>query len=264
MVIVPTFNEAENIRLLVADILALGCSPSARRPGSPCPPIDVVVVDDNSPDGTGRIADELAARYPAVHVIHRASRLGLGTAHVAGFKYGLQRGYDHILTMDADFSHLPQYIPALIEQSLREADLVVGSRYVKGGGIRGCTLPRKAVSWSANAFASFILGLPVLDCTARFRCYRREVLQSIDLDALDSDGYSLPIEILFACQRQGWQVDELPILFENRRGGTSKRSNQELTKALYTVLRLGKKRLRSLGRRPVHGREKRGPVHGIR
>jgi len=260
IVIVPTYNEAENIRLLVADILAIGCSPQAAPPraGEPagsqpsapsCFAVDALVVDDNSPDGTGQIADELAARYPSVHVHHRPGKLGLGTAYIAGFRYALAQGYDRILTMDADFSHHPRYIPAMIEKSLDEADMVIGSRYVRGGGTHGCTLPRKALSWAANAFAKTVLGLQTADCTAGFRCYRAEVLTSIDLDSIFSSGYSFLIEMLYKCHRHGWRIGEVPILFENRRRGASKISRQEVTKAMYTVLRLGTQRFRSLGTR---------------
>ncbi len=248
IVIVPTYNEAENIRLLVAEILALPLR------------VDVLIVDDNSPDGTGKIADGLAARYPAVHVVHRAAKLGLGTAYIAGFKYALTHGYDRIMTMDADFSHHPQYIPSLLEQS-HQADLVIGSRYVRGGGTSGCTLPRKVLSWGANAFAKVVLGLKAMDCTAGFRCYRREVLESVDLDTVLSNGYSFLIEMLYRCQRLGWQVSEVPILFENRQRGASKISREEILKAVYTVLRLGKDRLLSPG--APESREKRG-LYGVR
>jgi glycosyltransferase involved in cell wall biosynthesis len=236
IVIVPTYNEAENIRLLVADILSLEV------------PIEVLVVDDNSPDGTGQIADDLAGCYSSVHAVHRAGKLGLGTAYIAGFKYGLAHDYERIMTMDADFSHHPSYIPAMLERSHTEADLVIGSRYVRGGGTHGCTLPRKLLSWGANAFAKTVLGLQALDCTAGFRCYRRQVLESIDLDAIVSNGYSFLIEMLYRCQRRGWHVSEVPILFENRRRGASKISKQEVLKAMQTVLRLGKERALSRGK----------------
>ena len=235
IVIVPTYNEAENIRLLAVDILSLPVA------------VDILVVDDHSPDGTGEIADALAARHPTVHVLHREGKLGLGTAYIAGFKYALAHGYDRIMTMDADFSHHPRHIPAVIEKSQAEADLVIGSRYVRGGGTQGCTLPRKVLSWGANAFAKVMLGLQAMDCTAGFRCYRREVLESIDLDAIFSDGYSFLIEMLYRCQRLGWRVGEVPILFENRRRGASKISRREIWKALYTVLRLAKERVSSRG-----------------
>jgi glycosyltransferase involved in cell wall biosynthesis len=231
IVIVPTYNEAENIRQLVGELLALPIS------------IDVLVVDDNSPDGTGDIADKLAAKHPAVHVLHRAGKLGLGTAYIAGFRYGLANGYERILTMDADFSHHPSFIPAMLAKSQSGSDLVIGSRYVKGGGTSGCTLPRKLLSWGANAFAKTMLGLQAMDCTAGFRCYRREVLESIVLDAILSNGYSFLIEMLYRCQRLGWQVGEVPILFENRQRGASKISKQEVFKALGTVVRLAQERV---------------------
>lgn len=250
IVIVPTYNEAENIRLLIADIISVGYGELIGIPEDAPPiPTDVVVVDDNSPDGTGDIADELAELHSSVHIIHRAGKLGLGTAYIAGFKFALERGYDRILTMDADFSHHPRYIPALIAKSRDQADLVIGSRYVRGGGTRGCTLPRKALSWGANAFAKTVLSLNATDCTAGFRCYRREVLESIDLEAIFSNGYSFLIEMLYRCRRKGWRVAEVPILFENRKRGASKISKQEITKAMHTVLRLGRDRLRSPGKR---------------
>ena len=231
IVIVPTYNEAENIRLLVADILSLPIR------------VDVVVVDDNSPDGTGRIAGDLASLHSTVHVVHRPGKLGLGTAYKAGFHYGLEEGYERILTMDADFSHPPGDIPAMIELSRTQADLVIGSRYVHGGGTHGCSLPRKMLSWGANAFAKTVLGLQAMDCTAGFRCYRRQVLESIELDAILSNGYSFLIEMLYRCQRRGWRVGEAPILFENRRRGASKISRQEILRAMQTVLRLAKERV---------------------
>jgi dolichol-phosphate mannosyltransferase len=231
IVIVPTYNEAENIRLLVADLLALAT------------PLDVVVVDDNSPDGTGQIADELSRLHPSIHAIHRPGKLGLGTAYIAGFRMGLANGYDRILTMDADFSHHPRFIPDLLEQSQAGADLVIGSRYVAGGGTVGCTLPRKMLSWGANAIAKTALGLHAMDCTAGFRCYRRQVLESINLDAVRSNGYSFLVEMLYRCQRRGWQVGEVPILFENRRRGASKISKQEVFKAMQTVFRLARERV---------------------
>ena len=236
-VIIPTYNERENVDLLVKDIVGLGLDSQ------------VIIVDDNSPDGTGELADRLANQYPGVHVIHRPGKLGLGTAYIAGFKYGLAHDYERIMTMDADFSHHPSYIPAMLERSRSETDIVIGSRYVRGGGTHGCTLPRKLLSWGANAFAKTVLGLQALDCTAGFRCYRRQVLESIDLDAIVSNGYSFLIEMLYRCQRRGWRVSEVPILFENRRRGASKISKQEVLRAMQTVLRLGKERALFRGKR---------------
>jgi dolichol-phosphate mannosyltransferase len=231
VMIVPTYNEKENIGLLVGEILDLPA------------PVDVLVVDDNSPDGTGEIADQLAMERPGrVHVLHRPGKLGLGTAHLDGFKKALEMGADRIMTMDADFSHHPRYIPAML-QKCEEVDLVIGSRYVDGGGTAQCTTPRKILSRGANGFAHLILGLRGRDVTAGFRCYRRQVLESIDLDSIRADGYSFLVEMLFRCQQAGWRVGEVPIIFVNRLRGVSKISRDEIVKALLTVLRLAPQRL---------------------
>jgi dolichol-phosphate mannosyltransferase len=175
----------------------------------------VINVDDNSPDGTGEASDAWAARYPdRVQVVHRAGKLGLGTAYIAGFQRAFEGGSDRIMTMDADFSHHPRYIPAMLDLS-RERDLVIGSRYVPGGGTLNCTAKRKALSWGANTFAKVMLGLRAKDCTAGFRCYRREVLQAIDLESIRSNGYSFLIEMIFHVQRRGFSIGEVPIIFED-------------------------------------------------
>ncbi len=226
-VIVPTYNERENIESLVTQLLALPTG------------IHVIVVDDNSPDGTGEIADHLAAEHPGrVSVIHRDGKLGLGTAYIAGFRQALAGGMDLICTMDADFSHHPRYIPAMVAKIEEGYDLVIGSRYVRGGGAQGCTLMRILLSWGANAFARSMLGLHAHDTTAGFRCYRREVLAGMDLEAIKASGYSFLIEMLYRVQRQGWRVGEVPIIFENRRLGKSKISRNEVFRALGTVFRL--------------------------
>jgi dolichol-phosphate mannosyltransferase len=229
-IIIPTYNERENIVLLTEQLLKLGL-------GS-----QVIIVDDGSPDGTGKLADELSARNPTVEVIHRASKLGLGTAHIAGMKQALANGMDLIVTMDADFSHHPRYIPAMLA-GLERFDVVIGSRYVPGGGTLGCTLPRKALSRGANLFAGTTLSLQAGDATAGFRGYHRPVLESIALDEIMSNGYSFLIEMLYRCQRQGWRIGEIPIVFENRQRGTSKISKAEIFRALQTVGRLGWERL---------------------
>ena len=225
--IVPTYNEKENIARLVNELLAL--------------PIDgrVIVVDDDSPDGTGAIADRLAeASGGRVEVIHRSGKLGLGTAYVAGFKRALSGDADIICTMDADFSHNPRYIPDMVEKAGQGYDLVIGSRYVSGGGTNGCTLIRKLLSWAANAFARATLGLHAHDATAGFRCYRREVLEHVGIDAIKADGYSFLLEMLYRVQRLGWRAGEWPLLFENRRQGVSKISRDEIVRAIWTVARL--------------------------
>jgi len=231
-VIVPTYNERENIEALVAQLLAL---PTAVR---------VLVVDDNSPDGTGEIADRLSAESGGlVGVIHRAGKLGLGTAYIAGFKRALAEGSELICTMDADFSHNPRYIPAMVDKIGQGYDLVIGSRYVRGGGTSGCAFTRELLSWGANAFARTMLGLRAHDTTAGFRCYRRKVLAEMDLDEIKASGYSFLIEMLYRVQRRGWRVGEVPIVFENRRLGTSKISKGEVLRALGTVLRLARGRM---------------------
>jgi dolichol-phosphate mannosyltransferase len=230
VVIVPTYNERDNIESLLTDLLSLPVE------------VSVINVDDNSPDGTGQVSDAWAARYPdRVFVVHRPGKLGLGTAYVAGFKRAIETGFDRILTMDADFSHHPRYIPSMLDLS-RECDLVIGSRYVPGGGTLNCTWKRKMLSQVANGIAKTMLGLKAKDCTAGFRCYRREVLQSIDLDSILSNGYSFLIEMIYHVQRRGYAIGEVPIVFEDRRRGTSKISKSEVFKALHTVQRLSVQR----------------------
>lgn len=225
-VIIPTYNERENIEGLVGEIQRL-----------PAPPA-IFIVDDASPDGTGEVADALARANCNIHVRHRPAKLGLGTAHMAGFRDALMGGYQYILTMDADFSHHPRYIPDLLEAS-REYDVVIGSRYVKSGGTRDCRLRRRMLSRTANLVARVTLGLHAHDCTAGFRCYQRQVLEAIDLDAIFSDGYSFLIEMLYHAQNRGFRISEVPIIYEDRWQGRSKISRQEIFKAVDTVLRLG-------------------------
>jgi len=233
VVIVPTYNERENLPLLLQSLLDL-----PQR-------VSVIVVDDNSPDGTGAIADSWATGSGRVRVIHRPGKLGLGTAYVAGFAEALSREYRCIMTMDADFSHDPRFVPALLGMSDRFG-VVIGSRYVPGGGTKNCTFKRKALSRVANGFAKLALGLRARDCTAGFRCYRREVLESIDLTSIKSNGYSFLIEMLFLVQNAGWQVGETPILFEDRVRGKSKISQSEVHRAVQTVLRLTRARIARL------------------
>jgi len=229
-VIIPTYNESDNIVALVEEILGLGVVSH------------IIIVDDNSPDGTGQLAEELAKQHQEVHVIHRPGKLGLGTAYIAGFKLALTLPADRIMTMDADFSHQPGYIPSLIAQT-RVCDLSIGSRYVDGGGTINCNLWRRFLSRMGNTVARLALGLKAADCTAGFRCYRRQVLEAIDLDSILSSGYSFLVEMLYRCQKSGYRVGEVPIVFENRRQGTSKISQREIWKAACTVLRLGWERL---------------------
>jgi len=224
-VIVPTYNEKENIVSLITQLLDLPLK------------LTVVVVDDSSTDGTGMLVDELTTAHPScVTVVHRAGKFGLGTAYITGFQQLLAMKREFIITMDADFSHPPAAIPALLAKSVQGYDLVIGSRYVPGGATVGCTVPRKALSWSANMFARAALGLQAHDTTAGFRCYRRAVLESIALDEIFSNGYAFLIEMLYKVQQRGWKVGEVPITFQNRQKGISKISRNEIYRALYTVL----------------------------
>jgi dolichol-phosphate mannosyltransferase len=229
-IVIPTYNERENIELLVGGIVDLGLDSR------------IIIVDDNSPDGTGQLADELTVQHVGLRVIHRPGKLGLGTAHIDGMKAALLDGAVYVLTMDADFSHHPRYIPNLLAM-LSQLDVVIGSRYVEGGDTLYCTPPRRMLSQGANLFARMALGLQAGDATAGFRGYRRKVLESIGLDEIVSDGYSFLIEMLYRCQRQGWRIGEVPIVFENRQRGASKISRAEILKALQTVVQLGWERL---------------------
>ena len=224
-VVIPTYNESDNIQKLVNEILEL---PFHAR---------VIVVDDNSPDGTGQLLDGMAEHESRVHPIHRPAKMGLGTAHIAGIRRAFELNLEPIVTMDADFSHHPRYIPALL-QGLGKFDVMIGSRYVPDGGTRYFSWKRIVLSSGANSFARIMLGLKAKDCTAGFRAYRRAVLESMKLDQIFSNGYSFLIELLFHCQIGGWQIGETPIIYEDRRAGQSKISRTEIYKATYTVLRL--------------------------
>jgi dolichol-phosphate mannosyltransferase len=235
VLILPTYNECDNLPLMVAAIQALP------------DPIHLLIVDDNSPDGTGALADALAAASPRMQVIHRSGKLGLGTAYTTGFQTALAQNADLIITMDADFSHDPKYLPALLEAS-RRFDVAIGSRYIPSGGVRDWGPERRALSRGANAIAHRVLGLKARDCTAGFRCYRRAVLEAIDPASIRAEGYSYLIEMLFRCQRAGFSIGETPIIFADRKLGSSKISQTELIKAGFTVLRLACRRLADKGR----------------
>jgi glycosyltransferase involved in cell wall biosynthesis len=235
-VVLPTYNEAENLVELIPQLLAL--------PGE----VGVLVVDDNSPDGTGDIADRLAREHPGrVEVIHRGAKLGLGTAYIAGFRRAFALGAEMVLTMDADFSHPPLRIPAMVSRSA-SADVVIGSRYVAEGGIVGMSVPRRLLSAWANFTAHLALDLKARDVTSGFRLYRRAVLESVPLDRIFSSGYSFLIEMLYLVEARGWRVAEVAIVYHDRRLGRSKISRNEIFKALYTVARLALRRLVGLVR----------------
>ena len=235
-VVVPTYNERNNLRRLVAAILRTSDD------------IGVVVVDDNSPDGTGDIADQLAAEFPRVHAIHRPGKLGLGTAYLAGFDWALAQGAEFVLSMDGDFSHRPSYLPDLLARSRQGYDLVIGSRYVPGGATPDFPPSRKLLSGGANLLAHWAVGLEARDATAGFRCYRREVLESLPLSEIRSNGYSFLVEMLYLVQNAGYRISEVPIVFEDRKHDVSKISKSEILKALVTVARLTLRRLAALRR----------------
>ena len=230
-VVVPTYNEAENIARLVPELLALREN------------LTVIVVDDASPDGTGKLVDGFARDFPQrVFPLHRAGKLGLGTAYLAGFQLASEHGADCVVTMDADFSHHPRHIGALLA-NMPEADLVIGSRYVRGGASVNSPTARRALSRTANFISRAALGLKAHDVTAGFRVYRRQMLAALPLTSIFSSGYSFLIETLYMIERGGWRVVEAPIQFVDRTSGRSKISRSEIAKAMYTVARLSGRRL---------------------
>ncbi|HMK72264.1 MAG TPA: polyprenol monophosphomannose synthase [Myxococcaceae bacterium] len=226
LVCIPTYNERENLEAIVAAVLAA----DART--------EVLVVDDNSPDGTGALADALAARQPRVHVLHRRAKEGLGRAYLAAFAWALARPYALILEMDADFSHPPRFLPTLLDRAASGVDLVLGSRYVPGGGTLNWGLVRRLISQGGSLYARAILGLPVHDLTGGFKCFRRRVLEAIDLAAVHSTGYAFQIELTYRALRKGFRVEEVPIIFEDRRVGQSKMSRRIVLEALAMVWKL--------------------------
>lgn len=229
--VLPTYNEVENIEAFV-DAVRGKLPPSAR----------VLIVDDNSPDGTGRVADRLAAGDPGLSVLHRPRKEGLGPAYIAGFRRALEEGAGLVLEMDSDFSHDPSYLPALLEASER-ADLVIGSRYVPGGGVGDWTPLRRAISRSGSIYARLVLGLSVRDLTAGFKCFRREVLEAIDLAAVSSRGYAFQVELTYRAIQLGFDVVEVPIVFRERREGSSKMGHSIVAEAVWRVplLRFGRR-----------------------
>lgn len=226
LVIVPTYNERENLEALATEVLAR------------LPTADLLIVDDNSPDGTGALAEALRAREPRIEVVHRPGKLGLGTAYLAGFRHGLARGYDYLVEMDCDFSHDPQYLPALIERARAGADLVLGSRYVAEGGTRNWSWSRRAISRGGNLYARAVLGLPIEDLTGGFKCFRRAVLEQVGLDEVRSEGYAFQIELTYRAWRRGFRIEELPIVFVDRRVGQSKMSRRIVGEAVWMVWRV--------------------------
>lgn len=233
LIIVPTYNEIENIEKLIKQINKI--DPSA----------DILIVDDNSPDGTGEQVIKLTDEFRNLFLIQREGKFGLGTAYVAGFKYALQRGYEFIFQMDADFSHDPHEIPNFLE-AINRADLVIGSRYIKGVNVVNWPLSRLLLSIFANKYTRIVTGLPLHDSTGGYKCFRREVLEAINLEEIRSGGYSFQIEMNFKAWKLGFQLKEIPIIFIDRAVGKSKMSKQIIREAVWMVWKLKFKSL--LGR----------------
>lgn len=226
LVIIPTYNERENLPRLVPLVL----SQDER--------LDILIIDDNSPDGTGSTADALAEGSDRVHVMHRAGKLGLGTAYLAGFRWGLDRGYAWLLEMDADFSHDPVHLPQFLE-ALERYDLVLGSRYLEGRvTVVNWPIARLLLSYFANAYARIVTGVPLWDATGGFKAFRREVLEAIDLDRVESEGYSFQIEMSLRAWKRGFRIGEIPIVFVDRTTGESKMSNKIIREAVWRVWKL--------------------------
>jgi dolichol-phosphate mannosyltransferase len=227
MVILPTYNEAGNLPNMVAELLSLHLDH-----------IEVLIIDDNSPDGTGAIADKLQARHPkAVHVIHRPGKMGLGTAYIAGFDYALAQGADRVVQMDADFSHSPSVIPVMLDLIAREGyDVVIGSRYVVGGQLDEKWGPsRRFLSKLGNVYAKWVTGMPIQDATAGFKCFKADCLRGLPLSKIVSSGYAFQIEMNYACYKAGYRIHETPITFEDRVLGSSKMSSRIILEAMWRV-----------------------------
>jgi dolichol-phosphate mannosyltransferase len=248
VICIPTYNEAENLPLIVPAVLA-------SVPGA-----HVLVVDDNSPDGTGRLADELAAGDRRVKVLHRPGKQGLGKAYLAAFAWALANGYRYVFEFDADFSHDPQYLPGFVAALADGADMVIGSRRVKGGGVENWGVHRRAISWGGSFYSRAVLGVPVRDLTGGFNGFRRETLEGMDLGHVTSTGYCFQIELKYRAVRAGFRIVEAPIVFGDRVRGKSKMSSRIFAEALKQVWRL---RLRAgeLGdKKPTRYQQKIGPA----
>ncbi|WP_010524967.1 polyprenol monophosphomannose synthase [Nesterenkonia sp. F] len=237
LTIIPTYDEIEALPITLDRLQAA------------VPETDVLVVDDNSPDGTGDYADELAAKDSRIHVLHRTAKNGLGGAYIAGFRWGLERGYDALIELDADGSHQPEQLPDLLA-ALDRADLVIGSRWVDGGGVVNWPLHRKLISRAGSLYSRTLLGLPVRDITAGYRVFRREALESVDFDDVESVGYGFQVDMTFRLARQGRTIVEVPITFVERTLGASKMSGDIVVEAMLNVTRWGlTARAETLGRR---------------
>ena len=226
LVVVPTYNERDNIGRMVGEILEQDYT------------LDILVIDDGSPDGTAGVVREIVARNPRVHLMERPSKMGLGTAYLAGFRWALERGYAYIFEMDADFSHDPKHLPEFLK-AIQTADLVIGSRYRKGRvTVVNWPMARLILSYAANIYARAVTGLRIDDATAGFKCFRRNVLEAIDLNAVKSNGYAFQIEIHFRVWKKGFRIVEIPIVFHDRTEGKSKMSKKIVREAVWMVWRL--------------------------
>ncbi|HWE44285.1 MAG TPA: polyprenol monophosphomannose synthase [Gemmatimonadaceae bacterium] len=226
LVIVPTYNERENIERLIATVLAQDAS------------LDILVVDDGSPDGTGEIADRIAEQNPRVHAVHRPRKMGLGTAYLTGFRWALERDYAYVFEMDADFSHDPAHLPQFLN-AIQECDLVLGSRYRNGRvTVVNWPMTRLLLSYFANIYARVVTGLELGDATGGFKCFRRSVLEAIPLDEVRSNGYAFQIEMSFRAVRKNFRIAEIPIVFVDRTDGVSKMSRHIVREAIWMVWRL--------------------------
>ncbi len=236
-VVIPTYNERDNIVRLCREVL------------SQHPDLQILIVDDNSPDGTGAIADELAAGSDRISVIHRPGKLGLGSAYCEGFKAALGMGADYLIEMDADFSHDPSVLPLFLE-TIQGCDLVIGSRYLNGISVVNWPLRRLMLSYFASVYTRIITGLKVMDCTSGFKCFRRSTIEAIDLDSVGSDGYSFQIEMNYRCMERGLKIVEVPIIFIDRHAGSSKMSKKIVREAVLLVwkLKLGSVLRRLMGK----------------
>lgn len=239
LAIIPTYNEKDNIEKLIRQILGLNFNSDPKESSTT---LDILIIDDNSPDGTGKILNKLKMNPvfntgERLKVIHREGKLGLGSAYIMGFRWALENGYDVVFTMDADFSHNPQYLPKFL-QKLSGYDLIVGSRYVKGGGTVGWPLRRKFISRCGNFYAKIITGMPVNDCTSGFMCIKKNVLESIDVNQIKTEGYGFLIEVKFRAFKKGFKLCEIPILFEDRVAGKSKISRNIIFEAMFLVWKL--------------------------
>jgi dolichol-phosphate mannosyltransferase len=223
LVVLPTYNEVDNISHLLESVFAS------------LPTTDVLVVDDNSPDGTGELVDRLSQGNPQLHVMHRSGKLGLGTAYIQGFHYAIDNGYDFVFEMDADFSHDPKVLPQLLAAA-QTADLVIGSRYIAGGDTPDWSVIRRCISRGGNVFARAVLGIPIHDCTGGFRCYRTAALRQINTEFVTSEGYAFQVEMAYLFWQRGLRVKETPIVFVDRRVGQSKMSKKIVLEAVRWVL----------------------------